>query len=383
MKERKTRRPVILVLASCWLASACHAPKNSHDHNPSVVDAPTQIPAVESRKQHAATPEEVAEASSKIDGILNTMAGADWTGLALRKRMKDPPPEWKLLLRSEWDLVRTGPAGVPTLLKALEHENMQVRRLVALTLGRTASKAAVEPLSRALEVETEFSVMIALIEALALIGGEQAEKAIRKAIAVDSPPKGFWEVEREGDTWLELVGKVDRELLRAEYQRTDSRRLGMVNLGQPVPDMYVLDSSGRETRLSEYWSDSTLILIFLFADFCRYCQGQVINFRAQIKEIEKKNGRVVFVVPKVPEQVESWQAENGTKMTFLADPAGRIQALFGIARQIFIHEQWFPSPTCAIIDREGRLLDFPLGRAFDDRTSPRRALMSLELINRR
>lgn len=52
VKDRKNRRPVILVLASCWLASACHAPKNSHGDNPSVVDAPTQIFAVFGRARH-------------------------------------------------------------------------------------------------------------------------------------------------------------------------------------------------------------------------------------------------------------------------------------------------------------------------------------------
>lgn len=52
--------------------------------------------------------------------------------------------------------------------------------------------------------------------------------------------------------------------------------------------------------------------------------------------------------------------------TCLSDPSKRVGALYGVARQLFVHEEWVNAPAAYVIV-DGVVKWKHVGRAFDDR----------------
>ena len=71
---------------------------------------------------------------------------------------------------------------IPYLLPELENEAPELRMEAARALGELESSAAVDPMIRMLDDESDVEVRYAILEALGQIGGEKAKQALQLAL---------------------------------------------------------------------------------------------------------------------------------------------------------------------------------------------------------
>jgi peroxiredoxin len=65
----------------------------------------------------------------------------------------------------------------------------------------------------------------------------------------------------------------------------------------------------------------------------------------------------------------------------LADPAARVQGVYGVARQLVVHDEWVNVPAAFVIDRQGILRQAHVGRGFNDRASADQLLADVTALS--
>ncbi|MFI5387112.1 MAG: peroxiredoxin family protein, partial [Fimbriimonadales bacterium] len=98
------------------------------------------------------------------------------------------------------------------------------------------------------------------------------------------------------------------------------------DLGPPVgtvaPDIGTrLDQTGRPHRLTDLMGKSGLVLFFFrSADWCPYCQAQLIDVNGGVAEIEKRGYRVAGLSYDSPEILQAFTVKRHLTYTLLSDP---------------------------------------------------------------
>lgn len=69
-----------------------------------------------------------------------------------------------------------------------------------------------------------------------------------------------------------------------------------------------------------------------------------------------------------------WREKLHLDFPVLADPAAHLQGVYGVARQLVVHDEWVNVPAAFVIDREGMLRRAHVGRAFNDRATAEQLL---------
>lgn len=70
---------------------------------------------------------------------------------------------------------------------------------------------------------------------------------------------------------------------------------GAAEAGSQASDFEACDTSGRVVRVSNYWQDSPVVVVFLRYLGCTFCREQVIALRDNYKAIEAAGAQVVCV----------------------------------------------------------------------------------------
>jgi peroxiredoxin len=106
------------------------------------------------------------------------------------------------------------------------------------------------------------------------------------------------------------------------------------DLGPPVgikaPDIGTrLDQTGKPRMLSDVMGKNGLVLMFFrSADWCPYCQAQLIDVNGGVAEIEKRGYRVAALSYDSPEILQTFTVKRHIAFTFLSDPKSEVIDLY-------------------------------------------------------
>src|SRR5215470_6103247 len=106
------------------------------------------------------------------------------------------------------------------------------------------------------------------------------------------------------------------------------------DLGPPVatkaPDIGTrLDQTGKPRTFSDLMGRNGLVLMFFrSADWCPYCQAQLIDMNGGVTEIEKRGYRIAALSYDSPETLKTFTAKRQIAFTFLSDPKSEVIDLY-------------------------------------------------------
>jgi peroxiredoxin len=134
------------------------------------------------------------------------------------------------------------------------------------------------------------------------------------------------------------------------------------DLGPPVgikaPDIGTrLDQTGKPRTLADVTGKNGLVLMFFrSADWCPYCQAQLIDVNGGIAEIEKRGYRVAALSYDSPEILQAFTAKRHIAFTFLSDPKSEVIDLYKLRDPQYppgSRAYGVPRPIIFVLDKSG------------------------------
>jgi peroxiredoxin len=109
-------------------------------------------------------------------------------------------------------------------------------------------------------------------------------------------------------------------------------RKNLLKFNDPAPDLDVLDSDGRQFRLSSLWQSGPLVLAFTRHFGCPQCKEMTDElYRAQ-PQLAERGLTLAIVTQGTPEQAKTFCAERAPGATCLADAERAVYAAYGLTR---------------------------------------------------
>ncbi|MHC4364194.1 MAG: redoxin domain-containing protein [Planctomycetota bacterium] len=280
---------------------------------------------------------------------------------------------WRVRTLAIRDLVRAGPAGVPTLTAGLDDENRHIRHVCVTALGILGVEDAGEDLLGVLTDDPDPIVRGQAAQALAQIGYAQAMSSLEKAAKQDESEHVRHRAEL-------AVGRLKEgatsgpELIDA-WRGMDEKEFRKLEVGKPAPDFELRDTSEKKWRLSDFKNDKTVVLIWIFADWCPVCHHEFHDLIQMEEEFRKENIAVMTIECHDRYRCGAMVGGRDLWWPHLVDNAGRIGAMYGVDPMEFIvHDEWINRPATIIIDREGMVRFAYYGTYWGDRPTIKQTL---------
>jgi peroxiredoxin len=134
------------------------------------------------------------------------------------------------------------------------------------------------------------------------------------------------------------------------------------DLGPPVatkaPDIGTrLDQTGKPRTFADLMGRNGLVLMFnRSADWCPYCQAQLIDMNSGVVEIEKRGYRIAALSYDSPEILQAFTVKRHIAYTFLSDPKSEVIDLYKLRDPQYPpgnRAYGVPRPIIFILDRDG------------------------------
>ncbi len=134
------------------------------------------------------------------------------------------------------------------------------------------------------------------------------------------------------------------------------------DLGPPVgvaaPDIGTrLDQTGKPRTLADVTGKNGLVLMFFrSADWCPYCQAQLIDVNGGAAEIEKRGYHIAALSYDSPEILQTFTAKRHIAFTFLSDPKSEVIDLYKLRDPQYptgSRAYGVPRPIIFILDNKG------------------------------
>jgi peroxiredoxin len=134
------------------------------------------------------------------------------------------------------------------------------------------------------------------------------------------------------------------------------------DLGPPVgtkaPDIGKrLDQTGMPRTLGDVMGPNGLVLMFFrSADWCPYCQAQLIDVNGGHAEIEKRGYRVAALSYDSPDILRAFTVKRHIAYTFLSDPKSEVIDLYRLRDPQYApgsRAYGVPRPIIFILDKDG------------------------------
>jgi peroxiredoxin len=134
------------------------------------------------------------------------------------------------------------------------------------------------------------------------------------------------------------------------------------DLGPPVatkaPDIGTrLDQTGKPRTLADLMGRNGLVLMFnRSADWCPFCQAQLIDMNSGVAEIEKRGYRIAALSYDSPEILQAFAVKRHIAYTFLSDPKSEVIDLYKLRDPQYPpgnRAYGVPRPIIFVLDRNG------------------------------
>jgi peroxiredoxin len=134
------------------------------------------------------------------------------------------------------------------------------------------------------------------------------------------------------------------------------------DLGPPVgvkaPDIGTRpDQTGKPRTLPDLMGKNGLVLMFFrSADWCPYCQAQLIEVNSGVAEIEKRGYRVAALSYDSPEILQAFTAKRHIAYTFLSDPKSEVIDTYKLRDPQYkpgSRAYGVPRPIIFVLDKDG------------------------------
>lgn len=295
------------------------------------------------------------------------------------------------------DLVRLGMEAPAAVRELLDHENKHVRQIAAMALGVLRAEAAVEPLSRRLRDDPDPVVRSQAAIALGQIG------APPDTVAAPLETDDHADVRHQCAVALDRIQKHApvEPAVAEQFAALEESSFGRVQEGDSAPPFTLADTGGDEWALSSVLGEKTVVLIWVFADWCPVCHKE---FYSLIKRQERfRDLDVAVATLECHDRYRSrlmagqefrpdyWFAENlpsehphdlypdGIWWPHLIDRAATVGARYGIDPwQYAVHSEYVNRPATLIIDPEGIVRLAHFGTYWGDRPSIGQILRMIE-----
>ena len=310
--------------------------------------------------------------------------------------------DWKVNTLAVRDLCRQDAKVIPILLDAMTDLNLHVRHVAALSLGilplipdaTAENDRRIAALESALLNDQEQVVRSEAAIALGRLLATTAVPNLKTVAEMDSSK----DVQHQCEIAIERISKMqqDESLLNA-YRRLEESTFNSVTTGQPAPDFTLADTDGKSWTLSELRGSKTVVLIWIFADWCPVCHGEFREL-IQMKQLYVDSDVAVVTIEcheqfrnrvMTGDQLLTLHGENKKTpqagypgslwWSHLSDPAGAVGAMYGVSPLAFaVHSEYINRPSTVIIDKDGIVRFAYYGTFWGDRPSIHKTLEMIQ-----
>jgi peroxiredoxin len=86
-----------------------------------------------------------------------------------------------------------------------------------------------------------------------------------------------------------------------------------------APDVVLPDALGRPARLSDFWKEGPLVVVFYRGGWCPYCNFELQKWQGRLGDLRRHGARLVAISPQTPEHSVSTTKRNGLAFPVLSD----------------------------------------------------------------
>ena len=259
---------------------------------------------------------------------------------------------WRVRTLAIRDLVRMGSKAVPILRAGLKDENSHVRHVCVTTLGILGVKEAGEELVKLLTADPDPVVRCQAAQAVGQIGYTAGLPALKKA-ADEGKGRDIRHRAKLAIGRLAENAAADTDVIEA-WKTLDEKTFRQLEVGKMAPDFKLEDTNGKAWRLSDFKNEKTVVLIWIFADWCPVCHREFHDLIQTEEQFKQADIQVLTI-----ECHDRYRCDMMTKgrdlwWPHLVDNAGAVAARYGVDPMEFVvHSEWINRPSTIIIDPLG------------------------------
>lgn len=305
--------------------------------------------------------------------------------------------DWRVRTLAVRDLVRLGIEDIGPVVDTLEHDRPAVRQLIAMALGLLRAEAATAPLTHRLQQDPDPVVRAHAAVALGQIG-EPNKTIFRLADTADHR-----DVRHQcavAQHRIETNAPVE-PAVADQWAALAPSSFGRVQAGDRAPEIALEDTDGHTWRLSDQQGDKTVVLLWVFADWCPVCHKEFHDlirredrFRTQNIEVvtlqchDRYRSRVMagqefwpsyWFADDLPGEHPLAPYPEDRWWPHLVDRAATAGLHYGIdPLQFAVHSELVNRPTTAIVAPDGTVRFAYTGRYWGDRPAIGQLLQMIE-----
>lgn len=169
------------------------------------------------------------------------------------------------------------------------------------------------------------------------------------------------------------------------YSRFDKRDGSSLALGQPMPDLTLLDLGGQALSTANL-THQTALWLFFRGNWCPLCMAQIREVAAEYRQLQARGVEVYLISPQPQEHSRSLAERFQAPMRFLQDLDNQAASRLGILAegglpvglQVLGYDSDVPMPTVFITAPGGRIVYSDLTDNYRIRPEPSEFIKALD-----
>jgi peroxiredoxin len=156
-------------------------------------------------------------------------------------------------------------------------------------------------------------------------------------------------------------------------------------VGTKAPDIGVrMDQTGKPRNLGDVaGKNGTVLMFFRSADWCPFCQAQLVDVNGGNAEIEKRGYRVAALSYDTPEILQTFTVKRHIAFTFLSDPKSEVIDLYKLRDPQYPpgnRAHGVPRPIIFVLDKNGIIKTKLYEESFKDRPPVTAVIAALDRL---
>ncbi len=284
---------------------------------------------------------------------------------------------WRVRTLAVRDLVRLGSDGVSAWKGSFRDADRHVRHVCVMAAGLLGAEETAGELQRLLAEDPDPIVRGQAAEALGQLRHVESESVLRATAKEDRSEHVKHRAEL-ALVQLKQKQRDDKDLVR-QWTELDESTFRLVEVGKAAPDFQLRDTEGNEWRLSDFKGKKTVMLVWIFADWCGVCHREFHDLIELEEQFKKENVVVATIECHNLYRSRVMVGERKLWWPHLVDSAGAVAATFGVdPMEFWVHDEWINRPSTIVIDRNGIVRLAYYGTYWGDRPTIEESLRMIQ-----